>query len=166
MSENKLAEVEPEATLISWSPARKSEEVGTVLRTSSKQIESYLQKARQVADQWREKSVAERALLLTPLATQLTARREELATLQAAEVGKPIKESYQEILGAYIYSRDVERATRLAKSINTGMVAINSAYYLLPSNPFGGSKATGGGRAHGPFAFHEICNQKVVARPV
>ena len=41
-------------------------------------------------------------------------------------------------LGAYIFSKDKIRASRIASQINTGMVSVNNASYLQPCSPFGG----------------------------
>lgn len=66
-------------------------------------------------------------------------------------------------LGAYIFTRDLERANKVAKQIDTGMVSINGASYIQPSSPFGGYKDSGVGREHGRFGFEELTQIKVVA---
>ena len=67
-------------------------------------------------------------------------------------------------LGSYIYTNDDQKAQRVSKQINTGMVSVNNTNYLQPSNPFGGFKASGIGRQHGKYGFSEVTQIKVVAR--
>jgi len=67
-------------------------------------------------------------------------------------------------LGAYIYTADKGKACRVASSIKTGMVSINGTSYTAPFNPFGGYKASGFGREHGKYGFHEVTQAKVVAK--
>lgn len=66
-------------------------------------------------------------------------------------------------LGGYIFTENKEKAVRIASQIKTGMVSINNAYYLIPSNPFGGAKESGIGREHGKWGLHELCNVKIVS---
>ena len=40
-------------------------------------------------------------------------------------------------LGAIVFSKDIERAQRVASQINSGTVEINKAIHLLSCNPFG-----------------------------
>ena len=49
-------------------------------------------------------------------------------------------------LAAYVFSRDLQRAIRLAESIDAGMVGINRGIVSDPSTPFGGVKQSGLGR--------------------
>lgn len=67
-------------------------------------------------------------------------------------------------LGAYVYSKNKERAARAAKSIASGMVGINGTHYIMPFNPFGGYKNSGIGREHGKYGFHEATQIKIVAQ--
>jgi len=67
-------------------------------------------------------------------------------------------------LGAYIFTGDKEKADRVANSLDTGMVSINGISYTAPFNPFGGYKASGIGREHGKYGFHEVTQLKIVAR--
>ncbi len=54
-------------------------------------------------------------------------------------------------LGASIWSADVDRARRLADQLEVGSVLINDTIcqYAIPMLPFGGTKQSGFGRAHG-----------------
>jgi succinate-semialdehyde dehydrogenase/glutarate-semialdehyde dehydrogenase len=49
-------------------------------------------------------------------------------------------------LGGSVITRDVERGTRVARQIETGMVFINTARRPAPDLPFGGGKNPGYGR--------------------
>src|SRR3989344_372669 len=67
-------------------------------------------------------------------------------------------------LGAYVYTQDREKAERVAAALESGMVSMNGANYVMPFNPFGGYKNSGFGREHGKYGFHEVTQIKVVAR--
>jgi succinate-semialdehyde dehydrogenase/glutarate-semialdehyde dehydrogenase len=49
-------------------------------------------------------------------------------------------------LAAYVFSRDVDKASRVVSQIEAGMIAINSMSVAHPSLPFGGVKDSGIGR--------------------
>jgi len=69
-------------------------------------------------------------------------------------------------LGGGIFSRDVKRARELAtKYFDTGMVGINSFGVASPTLPFGGVKASGYGREHGPEGLKEFVNVKSIKIP-
>lgn len=66
-------------------------------------------------------------------------------------------------LGGGIFSRDVEKATALARDhFDTGMVNINGYRLAQPNLPFGGVKDSGYGREHGPDGLREFVNVKAV----
>lgn len=68
-------------------------------------------------------------------------------------------------LGSYVFTKDEDRAQRVARSIQSGMVSINGTSCLYPWNPFGGVKHSGLGREHGKYGLHELCQIKVVTSP-
>ncbi|MEK7063090.1 MAG: aldehyde dehydrogenase family protein [Patescibacteria group bacterium] len=68
-------------------------------------------------------------------------------------------------LGAYVYTKNKERATRVAAQLQSGMVSVNSVSYVKPMNPFGGYKRSGLGREHGRWGFDEVTQKKVISRP-
>jgi acyl-CoA reductase-like NAD-dependent aldehyde dehydrogenase len=68
-------------------------------------------------------------------------------------------------LGAYIFTEDDRVFDILARHIKSGMVQRNNVNYCIPSDPFGGYKASGIGREHGKWGFHELCNIKVISEP-
>ena len=66
-------------------------------------------------------------------------------------------------LGGGIFSRDVDRALRIARTeFDTGMVNINGYNLAMPHLPFGGVKDSGHGREHGEWGFLEFVNTKTV----
>jgi succinate-semialdehyde dehydrogenase/glutarate-semialdehyde dehydrogenase len=66
-------------------------------------------------------------------------------------------------LGSRVFSKDIERAKRVASKINAGTVEINQGNRWLKCNPFGGYKKSGMGREHGIVGFRELCQIKVVS---
>jgi acyl-CoA reductase-like NAD-dependent aldehyde dehydrogenase len=68
-------------------------------------------------------------------------------------------------LGAYVFTEDRATFAQLARLIESGMVQLNTVNYCIPSDPFGGYKASGIGREHGKAGFYELCNTKVVSMP-
>jgi succinate-semialdehyde dehydrogenase/glutarate-semialdehyde dehydrogenase len=69
-------------------------------------------------------------------------------------------------LGGGIFSRDEERALRLARDhFDTGMIRINSFGAADPNMPFGGVKDSGYGREHGGFGMKEFVNVKSIFLP-
>ena len=65
-------------------------------------------------------------------------------------------------LGASIWSKDVERANRIAPKIQSGCVFINSAVKSDPRLPFGGIKNSGYGRELSVLGIREFMNAKTV----
>ena len=66
-------------------------------------------------------------------------------------------------LGSRVYSKDIERAKRVASKIEAGTVEINHGSRWLPCNPFGGFKSSGMGREHGIAGLRELCQIKVIS---
>jgi succinate-semialdehyde dehydrogenase/glutarate-semialdehyde dehydrogenase len=65
-------------------------------------------------------------------------------------------------LGANIWTRDVNRAARMAAQIESGMVFINGMVASDPRLPFGGVKRSGYGRELSEFGIHEFVNIQTV----
>jgi len=65
-------------------------------------------------------------------------------------------------LGAAIWSRDMERAERIARRIEAGCVAINDMVKSDPRLPFGGIKKSGVGRELSHYGLKEFVNIKTV----
>lgn len=66
-------------------------------------------------------------------------------------------------LGSIIFTKDKERARRVASKIESGNVEINGAIHWLPCNPFGGYKESGIGREHGEAGLRELCQIKLIS---
>jgi len=65
-------------------------------------------------------------------------------------------------LGGSVFSRDEERAIKVARQINTGMVGINVVVSSTPQLPFGGTKQSGYGRELSSTGIHEFVNPKLI----
>lgn len=65
-------------------------------------------------------------------------------------------------LGASIWSRNIERAEKLAARIESGFVAINDSVKSDPRLPFGGVKKSGIGRELSEYGLKEFVNIKTV----
>jgi succinate-semialdehyde dehydrogenase/glutarate-semialdehyde dehydrogenase len=65
-------------------------------------------------------------------------------------------------LGAAIFSRDLDRARRVAERLDSGMVWINHPTSSRPELPFGGIKCSGYGRELGDLGIHEFVNKKLI----
>jgi succinate-semialdehyde dehydrogenase / glutarate-semialdehyde dehydrogenase len=66
-------------------------------------------------------------------------------------------------LVAYVYTRDLERAFRVAEGIETGMVGLNQGVVSNAAAPFGGVKQSGFGREGGFEGISEYLETKYVA---
>jgi 5-carboxymethyl-2-hydroxymuconic-semialdehyde dehydrogenase len=87
-------------------------------------------------------------LVATPFATE--AEAVELAN--ATEYG----------LAGYVWTRDLERAHRVARAIDSGMVWVNSHNVRDLRTPFGGAKRSGIGREGGEFSFEFYCELETI----
>ena len=65
-------------------------------------------------------------------------------------------------LAAGVWTRDVQRAHRMARSLRAGTVWINAYRAVAPMAPFGGVKASGMGRENGLVALDEYTEVKTV----
>lgn len=68
-------------------------------------------------------------------------------------------------LAASIWTRDVHRALRVARSVQAGNISINSHDAVSPTLPFGGVKESGLGRELGPDALAQFAEVKSVSIP-
>jgi succinate-semialdehyde dehydrogenase / glutarate-semialdehyde dehydrogenase len=89
---------------------------------------------------------------VAPVATFST-EEEALAAANRTEYG----------LVAYAYTRDLERALRVAEGLDTGMVGLNQGVVSNPAAPFGGVKQSGFGREGGFEGIEEYLETKYVA---
>jgi acyl-CoA reductase-like NAD-dependent aldehyde dehydrogenase len=67
-------------------------------------------------------------------------------------------------LSASVWSKDIQRAERVARGIVTGNVSINNVMLTEGNHalPFGGTKSSGFGRYKGEFGFYAFSNVKSV----
>ncbi|XP_077870267.1 aldehyde dehydrogenase 1A1-like [Saccoglossus kowalevskii] len=65
-------------------------------------------------------------------------------------------------LGAYVFTKDIDKALTIANSIQAGTVWVNSGTVLQPQSPFGGFKMSGIGRELGESALDEYTEIKTV----
>jgi succinate-semialdehyde dehydrogenase/glutarate-semialdehyde dehydrogenase len=89
-----------------------------------------------------------------PLAAVITAQDEQ----QAIELANQTPFG----LGAAIWTKDTEKATRLATQIESGNVFINDMVHSDARLPFGGVKQSGYGRELSSEGAHEFLNIKTV----
>jgi len=68
-------------------------------------------------------------------------------------------------LGGSVFSKDTERAVRVASQIDTGMVFINQNVASQPDLPFGGTKRSGYGRELSALGIEEFMNRKLIYIP-
>lgn len=70
-------------------------------------------------------------------------------------------------LSAYVFSRNLRRAERVAAKLEAGTVMINDVLYThaLPETPWGGVKQSGVGRVHGRRGLEELCQIRHINRP-
>jgi succinate-semialdehyde dehydrogenase/glutarate-semialdehyde dehydrogenase len=89
---------------------------------------------------------------VAPIAT-FTSEEEALEAANRTEYG----------LVAYLYTRDLDRALRVAEGLQTGMVGLNQGMVSNAAAPFGGIKASGFGREGGFEGIGEYLETKYVA---
>ncbi|WP_194815951.1 NAD-dependent succinate-semialdehyde dehydrogenase [Nocardia sp. XZ_19_385] len=66
-------------------------------------------------------------------------------------------------LVSYVYTRDLDRALRIAEGLESGMVGVNRGVISDPAAPFGGVKASGFGREGGTEGIEEYLSTKYIA---
>jgi succinate-semialdehyde dehydrogenase/glutarate-semialdehyde dehydrogenase len=66
-------------------------------------------------------------------------------------------------LAAYIFTQSLDRALRVAESVNAGMVGVNRGVISDPAAPFGGVKESGFGREGGIEGIDEYLDIKYIA---
>ena len=65
-------------------------------------------------------------------------------------------------LGGSIFTKDLERGTRVAQQIESGMVFINHPTWTASDLPFGGIKNSGYGRELSSLGIQEFVNKKLI----
>lgn len=66
-------------------------------------------------------------------------------------------------LAAYLYTRDISRAVRVAEALEFGMVGVNDSRIAAVEAPFGGVKSSGIGREGGHEGLDEFLETKLIA---
>ena len=66
-------------------------------------------------------------------------------------------------LAAYIYTKSLDRALRVAEGLESGMVGVNRGVISDPAAPFGGVKQSGFGREGGYEGIEEYLDTKYIA---
>jgi succinate-semialdehyde dehydrogenase/glutarate-semialdehyde dehydrogenase len=112
------------------------------------------------------------ATVLTGVTPGMRAFREELfgpaaVIYQVADADEAVElaNSSPFGLGGVVWSNDPAQAERVAESLETGMVWINSAQGSAADLPFGGTKRSGIGRELGPYGIDEFVNKKLIYTP-
>ena len=89
-----------------------------------------------------------------PVLTVMTFREEE----EVIEVANDVKYG----LAGYVWTKDIQRAHRVAQAVDSGMFWINSQNVRDLRTPFGGSKASGIGREGGHYAFDFYTETQII----
>jgi len=85
-----------------------------------------------------------------------------VTTFKDDEEALKIANSTEYGLGSGLWTRDLQRAHKVAESIRAGMVWINSYKRVNPGSPFGGVGQSGYGREMGFEAMHDYTEAKSV----
>jgi succinate-semialdehyde dehydrogenase/glutarate-semialdehyde dehydrogenase len=66
-------------------------------------------------------------------------------------------------LAAYLYTRDLDRAIRVAEALEYGIIGLNDGIPAVPQAPFGGVKNSGMGREGGKWGIEEYLDVKYIS---
>lgn len=66
-------------------------------------------------------------------------------------------------LSAEIYTNDLDKANKLGRQLQSGVVAVNTDSYYYPQCPIGGYKKSGIGREYGRIGMREFTQLKLLA---
>ena len=65
-------------------------------------------------------------------------------------------------LASYLFTRDLDRALRVSRGIEAGIVGLNTGVISNAANPFGGVKQSGYGREGSQHGIEEYVNIRAV----
>ena len=168
--------VEAMSTIKMGDPLDMSTDLGPVARkeflaTLDKQLDDALKKGASVfrGPEPPERGYFFRPAVLTGLTPDMLVLKEEvfgpvavLAAATSEEEMIRIANGTEFGLGAAIWTKDVEKAQKLAREIDSGFVAINCIVKSDPRLPFGGVKKSGFGRELSHYGLKEFVNIKTV----
>ena len=107
--------------------------------------------------------------ILTNTTPEMRVQREEIfgpvlcaMSFGSAEEIPPVANQTRYGLAASIWTRDISKALRLARSLNAGAVWVNCTDVFDPNLPFGGFKESGWGRELGPEGVEAFTELKAV----
>ncbi|WP_280452572.1 NAD-dependent succinate-semialdehyde dehydrogenase [Nocardia cyriacigeorgica] len=110
------------------------------------------------------------ATILTDIPAEARILREEvfgpvapIVTFDTEDEGLAAANDTEFGLVSYVYTRDLDRALRVAEGLESGMVGINRGVISDPAAPFGGVKASGFGREGGTEGIEEYLSTKYIA---
>lgn len=66
-------------------------------------------------------------------------------------------------LAAYLFTNNLQRAERVSRALQFGIVGLNDGMPSSPNIPFGGIKASGFGREGGPSGIYEYLTEKAIS---
>jgi len=143
------------------------------VETVKKQLEDAKDKKANIhlENQWDGKSKAIPPQVLDNVALDSTLMKEEtfgpllpLFPFDTEEEAIRMANDSEYGLSASVWSKDLKRAERVARSIKTGNVSINNVMLTEGNSalPFGGVKNSGFGRYKGEAGLHAFCNLKSV----
>ncbi|WP_280233505.1 NAD-dependent succinate-semialdehyde dehydrogenase [Nocardia cyriacigeorgica] len=110
------------------------------------------------------------ATILTDVPSRARILREEvfgpvapIVTFDTEDEGVAAANDTEFGLVSYVYTRDLDRALRVAEGLESGMVGVNRGVISDPAAPFGGVKASGFGREGGTEGIEEYLSTKYIA---
>ncbi len=134
-----------------------------------KQLNQSLQKGAHLLLGGRREGCNFQPTLITDVSNEMAAFKEETfgplaALIEAADETDAIRIANESRygLGSSLWTKDIDKAERLASEINAGAVFINAMVKSDPRYPFGGIKKSGYGRELSHFGIHEFMNVKTV----
>jgi len=66
-------------------------------------------------------------------------------------------------LAAYLFTSNLQRAERVSRALQFGVIGLNDGMPSSPNIPFGGIKASGFGREGGPSGIYEYLTEKTIS---